>query len=444
MPINATFRSGVHSTTGATSYATTASFTPQHNSLMVAFVMSRNDNNSATSVSGNGVTYTKVTGLASGTGGQHDLWVGESGTSPSAGVVTASGWGVNRTGCNIIVVEVTGADLAGGASAAIVQSPTATFTAATSGSITLSAAANSLNRAIAAFHHNADEVTAERTNWTELGDGSFATPINALEVQWRSDTFETTASATWVSTVNGTGIAAEIKAAPIQFDATSNSGYQTAQSTYSWSHTCTGSNRYLRVGVSMLSVVGSSVSGITYGGVALTLVRARASAIGAVRAELWELIAPATGANTIAVTLSAGLDSAAGAISYTGVHQTTASEGAADNSATNSISASDATVNVTTVAANDIVSDVVATDDTTITVGANQTSRYNVTGTLGSGAGSDEEAKPSAQTATMSWTGVGGAATWTIVAAAIRPYTASGTTAVKDIIGVGVVPFLRS
>lgn len=213
----------------------------------------------------------------------------------------------------------------------------------------------------------------------------------------------------------------------ILFDAASNSSYQTAQSTYSWSHTCTGSSRYLTVGISMLSVGGSSVSGITYNSVAMTKIDAKASVSGAVRAELWGLVAPATGSNTIAVTLSASLDSIGTASSYTGVHQTTSYEGTADASATN-VGAADATVNVTTVADNDWCVDVVATDDTAITVGAGQTSRNNVTGTLGSGAMSTEGPKTPAGSVTMSWTAVGALATWSIVSTALRPVEAAASS----------------
>lgn len=210
----------------------------------------------------------------------------------------------------------------------------------------------------------------------------------------------------------------------IQFDAASNSAYQTAQSTYSWSYTCTGTNRYLTVGISMLSVGGSSVSSITYNGVNLSLIKAQASVSGAVRAELWGLVAPASGSNTIVVTLSAALDSIGGAVSFTGVHQTSPTEGAASATATN-VGAADATVDVVTVANKDVCVDVVATSDTAITVGAGQTSRNNVTGTLGSGAMSTEGPKTPAGTVTMSWTNVDAATTWSIASVALRPVAAS-------------------
>lgn len=173
----------------------------------------------------------------------------------------------------------------------------------------------------------------------------------------------------------------------------------------------------------MLSVGGSSVSNITYNGVNLSLIKAQASVSGAVRAELWGLAAPATGSNTIVVTLSAALDSIGGAISFTGDHQTSPTEGAASATATN-VGAADATVDVTTVADNDVCVDVVATSDTAITVGAGQTSRNNVTGALGSGAMSSEGPKTPAGAVTMSWTNIDALKTWTTVAVGLRPVAA--------------------
>ena len=217
-----------------------------------------------------------------------------------------------------------------------------------------------------------------------------------------------------------------VGAAPsgIAFDAASNSGYQTAQATYTWNHTCTGSNRWLCVGISMLSVAGSSVTSITYDGVVMGRVRARTSVTGAVRSELWGLVNPNSGTHVISVTLSVALDSIGGAVSLVNVNQTQPTEADNDNSATN-VGAADATVDVTTLTDNDWVIDVVATTDTAITVGAGQTSRNNVTGTLGSGAMSTEGPKTPVGAVTMNWTNVDALQTWTTVATGVRVYTAT-------------------
>lgn len=209
----------------------------------------------------------------------------------------------------------------------------------------------------------------------------------------------------------------------IAFDAASNSGYKAASSSYSWSHTCTGNDRYLVVGISMLSLA-QTVSGITYNSIAMTLLGSRNSITGACRVELWGLLAPSLGTNTIAVTLTGAIASAGNASSYTRVHQTSPIEGFNSAQATN-VGAADATVNVTTVADNDWCVDVIATDDGSITVGAGQTQAGNVTGAGGSGAMSYEGPKTPAGSVTMSWTGVGALATWSIGSIALRPTQAS-------------------
>jgi hypothetical protein len=89
------------------------------------------------------------------------------------------------------------------------------------------------------------------------------------------------------------------------------------------SHTCSGSNRLLLVWVFFEGSSGS-VTGITYNGVALTSVSSVTEGTMERKAELWRLIAPATGANDIEVSYS-GSPNNIGVIglSFTGVDQTT-------------------------------------------------------------------------------------------------------------------------
>lgn len=206
----------------------------------------------------------------------------------------------------------------------------------------------------------------------------------------------------------------------IAFDAASNSGYQAAASSYNWAHVCTGHDRYLVVGVAMLSLA-QTVSSITYGGVALTLLGSRSSISGACRIELWGLVAPARGSNTIAVTLTGAIASAGCATSLLGVHPTAPVESFTSAQATN-VGAADATVAAEpTVADNVWHVDIVATDDTAITVGAGQTQRANVTGAGGSGAMSTEGPQTPVGAVTMSWTDVAALATWAIGTVGLRP-----------------------
>lgn len=222
-------------------------------------------------------------------------------------------------------------------------------------------------------------------------------------------------------------------AAGITFDAASNGGYTAAANTDTWSHTNAGN--YLVVGVAMLGV--ANVTGITYNGVALTLLGSKTSAGSLLRVELWGLAAPFVGAANIVVSLDGSIAFAGVASSWGGVHQTSPTEGFNSATATN-VGAADATVDVTTVADNCVVVDVMASSDGSVTVGAGQTERNNVTGAAGSGTMSSEGPKTPAGSVTMSWTDVGALATWVTGGIALRPLAASNLgTGWMMLLGVG-------
>jgi hypothetical protein len=109
----------------------------------------------------------------------------------------------------------------------------------------------------------------------------------------------------------------------IAFDAAATSSALGASS-LTYSHTCTGSNLILWVSAGVNSADASDhVTGVTYNGVAMT--RAVAS-INAVANEdpvyLYYLVAPATGAHNVVVSLNASKDVYSVASSYTGAAQT--------------------------------------------------------------------------------------------------------------------------
>src|SRR5262245_54837813 len=112
-------------------------------------------------------------------------------------------------------------------------------------------------------------------------------------------------------------------------DTFSSAARATNNTTLSWSHTCGGANRYLLVAVTLPSA--RSVSGITYNGVGLSLVKAQ-SALANTRSELWGLVAPAGGSNTIQVTVDSSCQFACGATSFKNVDQVTPLGTAASNS----------------------------------------------------------------------------------------------------------------
>lgn len=123
----------------------------------------------------------------------------------------------------------------------------------------------------------------------------------------------------------------------IAIDATSGSNTQ------SWSHTCTGSNLLLWVTVRS----DNSITGVTYNSVALTKV---GETTVSEHNSLWYLIAPATGAHTVAVTLGTATFSQSAAASYTGVRQSGVPD--ASNTSSPGVIAPPLNISVTTVADN--------------------------------------------------------------------------------------------
>jgi hypothetical protein len=188
-----------------------------------------------------------------------------------------------------------------------------------------------------------------------------------------------------------------------------------------------GSNKVLIVGISIDRTSNVNViSGVTYGGVALTNIGNTTSTSNVNRVSLWRLVNPASGTANVVVTPVDGnsVDFIAGATSYFGVHQTTPVGLFAQVSSTGGGNPS---VDVSS-AIHDLVVDAVSVNGallgSSISVGANQTQRYqtNTAGLLGGGmigAGSTEAGAP---TVTMSW-GLSAllGASWGIGAVALKP-----------------------
>lgn len=88
-----------------------------------------------------------------------------------------------------------------------------------------------------------------------------------------------------------------------------------------FTHVCTGSDRYLLVELQIASqvVTGSTV---TYNGVSMALLKRQFGGVtGTV--ELWGLVNPAAGSHSVVITLSGSAGTAEGATSFNGVDQTT-------------------------------------------------------------------------------------------------------------------------
>lgn len=207
----------------------------------------------------------------------------------------------------------------------------------------------------------------------------------------------------------------------VTFDATSNSGEKTT-AVFDWSHTTAGVNRGLWVGVSIRDVGALTVTGITYNGVAMNFLRGDGDIQ---RSEIWYLAAPATGANTVQVTLSGTpADAGGGAVSFNGVDQTTPNDvaGGAGNDDTSN-APSQAIVTVTNGAWT--FANLAVFTNVTATQGANQTERWDITfnSANGQAAGSTSDAAIAvAGSKTMNWS-LSGSETWAISVTAVRPAT---------------------
>lgn len=162
------------------------------------------------------------------------------------------------------------------------------------------------------------------------------------------------------------------------FDAASNSNGGNVAS-ITWSHTCTGVNLVLYVGVHEAYGV-DNVSGVTYNGVAMTRVKDSFVATGC---YVYRLIAPATGAHDIVVTFSSTLDrgKAVGAVSVTGANQTTPEHTSTEGSdgATDTAYAQ----NITTTVVDTLLLDIAAwrpgsSSVATIAADGGQTERVNI------------------------------------------------------------------
>lgn len=105
----------------------------------------------------------------------------------------------------------------------------------------------------------------------------------------------------------------------IAFDAKTGFTYSGSTVTQTYSHTCSGSDRILFVGVSIRNT--RTITSVTYNGVAMTQ-SGSSIGVGTVVDYLFYLVNPATGTNTVSITQSAADTITSCSISYTGASQT--------------------------------------------------------------------------------------------------------------------------
>jgi hypothetical protein len=206
-PVN---RSQINSTTNTNTYAG-SSGSPSADALLVAIVSATDDSshNPDTPTVVNtpwGLTWARDSrgdNLWTTTGTvRRGGWVFYAMTTTAPGADTFDVNFVDAvTGCTAVCVEYTGADLSGGALAALVQCTVGAGSGTTFAPATLNAAGHADNRGLAAYAKNVTSATATIDHdsgggWSELVDLSRSTPSHEYAVHYHGTGFDTTPTAT--------------------------------------------------------------------------------------------------------------------------------------------------------------------------------------------------------------------------------------------------------
>jgi len=185
---------------------------------------------------------------------------------------------------------------------------------------------------------------------------------------------------------------------------TTTSGQTTGGSSMTISHTTSGTNRLMLVGISINNDGSETVTSVTWKGTEnLSLVDTVANGDDA-RVEIWQLVGPSTGTGDVVINFSASLEqgAVAGVTTFAGVNQSTPLGTFASAVGNNS---SPATVDIPS-AAGELVFGVVCIEYEPVITGPGQAQLWNRTNTATtgevSGAGSTEAG--AGPTVTTSWT----------------------------------------
>jgi hypothetical protein len=201
----------------------------------------------------------------------------------------------------------------------------------------------------------------------------------------------------------------------IAFDASSNSGYEASLSTYSWNHTVGSSVLFGGVLCGVAIFLTGTVLSITYGGVALSFVRADVS--GIYRSEIWYLPNPPLGSNSVVVTLSTSLTSIAGVSSYSKCGGVAAQGGASGINTPASLSITPLQNNAI------VVANLTTKTASGISDAGGQTNCWNNSGALGSNFSSNSGPVTPAAATTITYNGIGVVDTWVMSAVALLDIT---------------------
>ncbi len=409
-------------TGNATSYPTGsasgwASWTPPSGDMVLVVVMnSFTGTDTVPSITANGINYVLIDTLGFSTIAAPTRRLSlfaALGTGASAGQIAVSFGATAQTGCMITVTTVREANTLGtsGANAIRLHGNAASDVSGKTSQMSLAAFLSGNNATFSATGINGADTMVKDSSpagWILGTQQGYATPSNTECAEWLSG-FDSAPAMTWSTNNRWAIISAEIVSdeGP-NFDAAASSNYQPALSTYSFSHaTTTNRDRVLVVTVSVFAA--GTVTGITYNGVALTHHAAADVSNGVYRSEVWYLVAPATGTNTVAVTLSGVTTSIANSLSYWNVDQGAPIEAAATNTGTGDTMS----VAVTTLTRNaTVVANLTTPTITAITDAAGQQARDTNSGVLGQSKAGDKGPVVTPASTTNSWTGAGVTDTW--------------------------------
>jgi len=218
MAIQITYQSSVYNTanTSAT-YVCSPTWTPPANSLLIAFVCTTYSASptAPTSVTGHGITYTRLTtgGSTLSTTHQLAMYAALSGASPTSAACTANCTTTNGTGGVVIEFGVTGADVSGTAANAIVNSGYSNTGTSATPTVTLSAPGDPLNRGMTFCVVLANAAPTTSGSWllTTGAAGNFNTPATGAVGLFENNQFDT-AGACNTSNANWRILGLEIKA----------------------------------------------------------------------------------------------------------------------------------------------------------------------------------------------------------------------------------------
>lgn len=185
-------------------------------------------------------------------------------------------------------------------------------------------------------------------------------------------------------------------------------------STLSWTHSASGANRLVVVGISW-GLSSASIASLTYGQMPMTQIGTRTNTTKDINMALWMLVAPPTGAQTIRVAFSGqvGDNAIGGSVSFTNVNQTTPT-----GTFSSSVGGGPGISVTASSGPDELVIDTVAADSNPsgMTLGSGQTQLWK----LGPGRWGLASVEPGAASVTMSWTETGSSDDWAQGAVSIK------------------------